>query len=134
VNNTGADRIVEGSGNVFADLGLPDPGREMMKARLTLQIASILRQRGLTQVEAAKVLGIRRPHVSALVRNRGGNFSVERLMEFLTVLGKDVEIVVKPACREQDEMSVLLAEAPQRGNRSSGIAAPISDFACGKAT
>ncbi len=50
--------VVQGSGNVFADLGLPDPERELMKARLTLQIARIIKDRGLTQSEAAKILGI----------------------------------------------------------------------------
>jgi predicted XRE-type DNA-binding protein len=55
--------ITESSGNVFADLGLPNPEQEMMKARLTLQIYRIIRERGLTQAQAAKVLGIKQPHV-----------------------------------------------------------------------
>ncbi len=103
------DRVTEGSGNVFADLGLPNADQELMKARLTLQIARILKDRGLTQSEAAKILGIQQPHVSALVRNRGGNFSVGRLIDFLTVLGHDVEITVKPARNEHGEMSVVFA-------------------------
>ena len=61
--------VVQGSGNVFADLGLANPDQELMKARLTLQIARIIRDRGLTQTEAAKILGIQQPHVSALARN-----------------------------------------------------------------
>lgn len=100
--------VVQGSGNIFADLGLPNPERELMKARLTLQIARIIKDRGLTQSEAAKILGIQQPHVSALARNRAGNFSVGRLMEFLTALGQDVEIVVKPTRRQQGAMSVVL--------------------------
>jgi predicted XRE-type DNA-binding protein len=99
--------VVQGSGNIFADLGLPNPEQEMMKAKLTLQIASIIKDRGLTQAEAAKILGIQQPHVSALARNRAGNFSVGRLMEFLTALGQDVEIVVKPTRKEQGVMSVV---------------------------
>jgi predicted XRE-type DNA-binding protein len=102
-------RIIEGSGNVFADLGLPNADQEWMKARLTLQIARILKDRGLTQAEAARILGIQQPHVSALVRNRAGNFSVGRLIDLLTVLGHDVEITVKPSREDHGAMSVVFA-------------------------
>jgi predicted XRE-type DNA-binding protein len=104
-----ATEAVQGSGNVFADLGLSNPDQELMKARLTLQIARIIKDRGLTQMEAAKILGIQQPHVSALARNRAGNFSVGRLMELLTALGQDVEIVVKPTRKRQGAMSVVFA-------------------------
>ncbi len=73
-------RAEVGSGNVFADLGLPNAEQELLKARLTLQIYKIIKARGLTQAEAGKVLGIKQPHVSALMRNRVGNFSVGRLI------------------------------------------------------
>jgi predicted XRE-type DNA-binding protein len=89
-------RRQKSSGNVFADLGLPNPEQELLKAQLTLQIYRLIRQRGITQTEAGKVLGIKQPHVSALMRNRSGSFSVERLMDFLTALGQDVEITVRP--------------------------------------
>ncbi len=101
-------KITESSGNVFRDLGLPNPEQEMMKARLTLQIYRIIRERGLTQVQAAKALGIKQPHVSLLMRNRAGSFSAGRLMEFLTALGQDVEITVRPAQKEHGEMSVMI--------------------------
>jgi predicted XRE-type DNA-binding protein len=81
-----------GSGNVFADLGLPRPEQELLKSRLTLQIYRLVKARELKQAEAGKILGIKQPHVSALMRTRSGTFSVERLMEFLTALGQDVEI------------------------------------------
>jgi predicted XRE-type DNA-binding protein len=81
----------------------------LLKARLTLQIYSIIKDRGLTQAEAAKLLGIQQPHVSALVRNRSGNFSVGRLIDFLTALGQDVEIIVKPTRKEHGSMSVVFA-------------------------
>jgi len=100
--------VAESSGNVFADLGLPNPEQEMMKARLTLQIYRIIHERGLTQAQAAKSLGIRQPHVSLLMRNRAGSFSVGRLMEFLTALGQDVEIAVRPSRKEHGEMSVTI--------------------------
>jgi predicted XRE-type DNA-binding protein len=99
-------RVENSSGNVFADLGLPHPEHELLKAKLTLQIYRLIKERGITQTEAGKILGIRQPHVSALMRNRAGNFSVERLMEFLTALGQDVEISVRPA-KGQGEVSVV---------------------------
>ena len=94
-------------GNVFADLGFPHPEQELLKARLALEIYRLIKKRGLTQTEAGKILGIRQPHVSALMRNRAGSFSVERLMDFLTALGQDVEISVRPARGRQGEVSLV---------------------------
>src|SRR6476619_1948412 len=102
-------KVTEGSGNVFADLGLPHAEQELMKARLTLQIHQIIQKRGLTQTEAGKLLGIPQPQVSALARNRAGNFSVGRLIEFLTALGQDVKITVSPARKPQGQLSVVVA-------------------------
>jgi len=101
-------RVKKSSRNVFADLGLPHPEQELLKAQLTLQIYRLIKGRALTQAEAGKILGIKQPHVSALMRNRSGTFSVERLMDFLTALGQDVEITVRPTRKEQGEMSVVL--------------------------
>jgi len=100
--------VTESSGNVFADLGLPNPEQELLKARLTLQIYTIIKDRGLTQTEAADVLGIKQPNVSSLMRNRAGGFSVGRLMEFLTALGQDVEISVRPTRKAHGLLSVTL--------------------------
>jgi predicted XRE-type DNA-binding protein len=102
-------QVIESSGNVFADLGLPHTEQELMKARLTLQIYRIIQARGLTQTEAGKILGIPQPQVSALARNRAGNFSVGRLLDFLTALGQDVKITVTPARRQHGQMSVEVA-------------------------
>jgi predicted XRE-type DNA-binding protein len=100
-------RAEESSGNVFADLGLPHPEQELLKAKLTLQIYRLIQRRGLKQAEAGKILGIKQPHVSALMRNRAGAFSVERLMDFLTAFGQDVEIAVRPTRKEHGEVSVV---------------------------
>lgn len=100
--------VTEGSGNVFADLGLPNPEQELLRARLTLQICMIIKKRGLTQSQAAATLGIKQPNVSALMRNRAGGYSVGRLMEFLTALGHDVEISVRPTRKAHGELSVTL--------------------------
>ena len=105
----GVARVTEGSGNVFADLGLPNPEQELLKAQLTLQIYGILKDSGMTQVQIAKILGVRQPQVSLLMRNRAGNFSVGRLMEFLTALRQDVEITVRPTRKEHGALSVVSA-------------------------
>ena len=97
------------SGNVFADLGLPHPEQELLKARLTLQIYRDITARDLTQVQAGEILGIKQPQVSLLMRNRSGNFSVERLMDFLTALGHDVEIRVTRTRKPHGQMSVVVA-------------------------
>ena len=99
----------ESSGNVFADLGLPHPEQELLKARLTLQIYRIIKARRVTQTQAGQILGIRQPQVSLLMRNRSGNFSVERLMDFLTALGHDVEVRVTPTRKEHGQLSVVVA-------------------------
>jgi predicted XRE-type DNA-binding protein len=73
-------RVTVGARNVFADIDLPNAEQELMKARLTLQIYRIIRERGLTQAAAGKALGIKQPHVSLLMRNRAGSFSVGKLI------------------------------------------------------
>ena len=90
------DAIERGSGNVFADLGLPDPGERQTKARLALAAGRIIKGQGLKQAEAARLLGVPQPKVSALVNYRLDGFSVEKLMDFVVALGRDVEIVVRP--------------------------------------
>jgi predicted XRE-type DNA-binding protein len=94
-------RVERSSGNVFADLGLPEAKQELLKAKLTLQIHKLIKSRGLTQAEAAKLLGTTQPQMSSLMRLRPVSVSVGRLMEFLTVLGQDVEVTVKPAPRRR---------------------------------
>ena len=84
------------SGNVFADLGFPDSEQELVKAKRMAQIYRLLKDQGLTQIEAAKLLGTTQAQVSALMRCRPVSISVGRLMEFLTILGQDVEVTVKP--------------------------------------
>src|SRR5580698_2067289 len=89
-------RATDGAGNVFADLGLPNPEKELVKASLPLRIHRIIRQRGLTPKEAAALLGVKQPQVSLLMRDRSGNFSMGHLIEFLTALAQDVQITVHP--------------------------------------
>ena len=102
--------IIHGSGNVFADLGLPDPGERQTKTRLALALNRIIKARGLKQTEAALLLGVPQPKVSALVNYRLDGFSVEKLMDFIVALGRDVEIVVRPK-RGDAEARVSVLEA-----------------------
>ena len=85
------------NGNVFADLGFPHSEQELVKAKLTVQIYRLLKPRGLTQAEAAKLLGTTQAQVSALMRCRPVSVSIGRLIEFLTVLGQDIDVTVKPS-------------------------------------
>ena len=87
--------VVQSSGNVFADIGLPDAAELDTKARLCATINAIAARRALTQTALAALLGINQPKVSALQHFKLEGFSVERLMGFLVALGHDVEIVVK---------------------------------------
>ncbi|MGA1982944.1 MAG: helix-turn-helix transcriptional regulator [Acidobacteriaceae bacterium] len=87
---------VESSGNVFADLGFADAEEMLAKAELAQKIGTILQKKRLTQVQAAEILGVDQPKVSALLCGRLSRFSIEKLMQFLLLLGKDVSITIKP--------------------------------------
>lgn len=100
-----------GSDNIFADLGLPNPDEHLAKAELASRIGEAIRQRRLTQAAAAQLLGIDQPKVSRLLRGYLTNFSAERLMHFLTLLGRDVEIVVKPTPRSRRRGHVRVVAA-----------------------
>jgi predicted XRE-type DNA-binding protein len=110
-----AEDYEESSGNVFADLGFPNSQQELIKAKLTLRIYRLLKDLGLTQAEAAKLLGTTQAQVSMLMRCRPVSVSVGRLMEYLTILGQDVEVTVKPASQSSREqhghMSVTVQPA-----------------------
>jgi predicted XRE-type DNA-binding protein len=104
-----AIEVEESSSNVFADLGLPNPEERLAKADLAIRIASVVRTRRLTQTAAARILKIDQPKISRLLRGQLSGFSTERLMQFLTLLGRDVEIVIKraPRSRRQGQVRVV---------------------------
>jgi predicted XRE-type DNA-binding protein len=81
-----------GSGNVFADLGLPDADERMLKAQLAVQIRRFIEAKGWTQTEAAEAVGLDQPKVSHLLRGRLAGFSVDRLLNILNRLGHSVEV------------------------------------------
>ncbi|MBI3467644.1 MAG: XRE family transcriptional regulator [Planctomycetes bacterium] len=86
--------IHHSSGNVFADLGIPNPEQYQAKAELAAKILKIVQRRGLTQAATGKLLGINQPKVSALLNGRLDGFSSDRLFRFLNALGCDVRITV----------------------------------------
>ena len=101
-------KVTSSSGNVFADLNLSNPEERLIKAELTSRISRIIEQKKLTQMEAAELLGIDQPKVSALTRGRLSGFSTTRLLRFLNALGNDVEIVVKPKPESRSEAKITV--------------------------
>jgi predicted XRE-type DNA-binding protein len=96
-----ASMVRESSGNVFADLDVPASSEALAKAEIAERIAAAIRERGLTQVRAASALGVDQSDISDLVRGKLKGFSTERLLRFLTALGRDVEIVIRPGSRSR---------------------------------
>src|SRR5437879_5095223 len=95
------DGVEPGSGNVFKDLELEEPEIELVKARLSAKIAEAIADRGWTQHRAAKALGIDQPRVSLLVRGKTGQFSLERLIEFLQRLNFEVRLEATPNAKSK---------------------------------
>lgn len=89
-------KVTKSSGNVYADLGIKNPDEHALKAELVREIAAVMKDQELTQIAAARQLGIDQPDVSKLLRGHFRQFSVERLMRFLVALGRDVNIVIRP--------------------------------------
>ena len=89
-------QVYSSSGNVFADLGLPNADELLIKAELAHQISELIEMRHLTQSDAAKILGVDQPKVSALMRGKLSGFSTDRLFRFLNALGSNVEIRITP--------------------------------------
>jgi predicted XRE-type DNA-binding protein len=98
--------VTTGSGNVFADLGLPDAEERYAKALISRMIAKAIDARGLTQAQAAELLETTQPKVSAIVRGQLSGFSIERLFRFLTALGMNVRVEVQPAFAEKGHLLV----------------------------
>ncbi len=103
--------VTESSGNVFADLGVPEPEEELTKAQLASHIRHTIKRRRLTQLQAAHLMGLDQPKVSALMNGRLAGFSSHRLMRFLAALGQDVEIVVKAGSRRREHGQIRVVKA-----------------------
>ena len=105
-----APRIERGSGNVFEDLGLPDADALLAKSELVSRICDIIVKRGLTQAQAAELLGVNQPKVSALMGGNLDGFSSDRLFRFLNSLGSDIEIAIKPRARSSKRPSIRVVK------------------------
>jgi predicted XRE-type DNA-binding protein len=103
--------VTRGIENVYEDLGFENPAEELAKAQLAMMIDQVIEERGLTQQAAATLMGIDQPKVSHILRGRLGGFSTQRLMEFLTALGRDVEIIVRAAPRSRKRGRLHVAAA-----------------------
>jgi predicted XRE-type DNA-binding protein len=101
--------VTASSGNVFADMNLPEPEEELTKAQLASHVRDVIKRRRLTQVAAASLMGIDQPKISALLNGRLANFSSDRLMRLLTALGQDVDITIKakPRTRGRGRVRVV---------------------------
>jgi len=104
--------FVESSGNIFADLGLPKPEECLAKAELAREIRKIITDRDLTQAQAGAILGIAQPNVSDLMCGKLARFSIEKMLEFLTALGRDIEIVVTESTAPEEPGEITVAVRP----------------------
>lgn len=103
-------KVTPSTGNVFADMGYENPEDALTKAKIASRICEILKSKKLTQVAAAKILGIDQPRVSDLIRGRLRRFSTDKLFGFLKSLDQDIEIIIKPKrTNKSAEVRVLAA-------------------------
>ncbi|HEX5241939.1 MAG TPA: helix-turn-helix transcriptional regulator [Tepidisphaeraceae bacterium] len=114
INNKAKERhapaVRRSSGNVFADLGLPNPEEQLLKAQLASEICSLINASGMNQTQAARKLGIDQPKVSALMHGRLSGFSTQRLLDFLKSMGRDVTITHRQAQDQKHATLCVVAE------------------------
>lgn len=101
--------ITESTGNVFADLGLPNPEEELAKAKLVSALAEVIAERALSQTKVAAILGVDQPTISKLLRGRTEGLTCDRLMRLLNLLDQDVDISVRPKRTNDARISVSVA-------------------------
>jgi len=108
---TEVETIDAGSGDVLVDLGFPDADERKLRVELAMQLNELLAARRLTQASAAQMFGIPQPHISELKHYKLNRFSSERLLHFVTLLDRDVEIIIRPKAegRASGVVSVLVA-------------------------
>jgi predicted XRE-type DNA-binding protein len=104
-------KITKGSGNVFKDLGFPNPEEHQMKAELIRRLGIIIEDRGYSQIQTSKIIGLGQADLSKLLRGRVRGYSMDRLLGFLMALDNDIEIVIKkrPKNRKTSRMIVVAA-------------------------
>ena len=100
-----------GSGNIFADIGLPNAEEHLLKAGLVVRLGQLIKARKLTQTAAAKLLGVKQPDLSNILRGRFRGYSVGRLMRMLTAFDQDIDIVVRPRKKRGKPGRIALIQA-----------------------
>lgn len=105
------ERVEAGTGDVFTDLGLSDAGERKLRVQLAMRLNDLIKERKLTQTKIAEIFDITQPHVSELRNYKLSRFSSERLLHFITLLDRDVEIVIRPKAANHASglVSVLVA-------------------------
>ena len=111
--------FTESTGNVFADLGLPDAGTRLAKAELARRISMSIQEQCLTQQEAARILGLDQPKVSAITRGRLADFSLERLLTLANRMGLDIEIIVSANPEPERSARLLVHSTDGEGAASN---------------
>ena len=109
----GKIEYTEGSDNIFADLGIPNPEEALAKSKIVMKIDALIKKKKLTQAQAAKLLKISQPKVSLLLRGYLTDFSLERLIRFLNDLGQDVVISIKPSSH-RGQGSTMIGDSPSK--------------------
>jgi predicted XRE-type DNA-binding protein len=112
-----------GSGNVFADLGMPNPEEELLKAKLVSKIAEVIEKRDITQVQAGEIMGLPQSKVSELCNGRTETYSIERLYRFLTRLGVGVSVVLEDQ-PDWSQGAIEVVEAPSNESQHEHEHAP----------
>jgi predicted XRE-type DNA-binding protein len=111
--------VVRGSGNVFADIGVPDPELAQAKAGICHKIYATIRDRGLTQIQAAKLMGVDQPKVSEITRGRVRSYTIDRLLGYLGKLGYGVRIDYVALPSEHEE--TIRSGKPKRASRAKVV-------------
>lgn len=119
-----------GTENIFSDLGIPDAEEYLVKTNLAIAINDIIKQRKLNQKDAANLLGIDQPKVSALHKGKLQGFSLERLLNFLVILGRVIDIRVSPKRKTKKECNnITVSTTPTRQRKSSIVVSRAAVFA-----
>jgi predicted XRE-type DNA-binding protein len=100
-------KVTKSSGNVFADIGVPNADEHFVKAEIVLDIVASIKAKGLTQAQAAKVMGLSQPDVSKLLRGNFAGYTLDRLFSFLRALGNDVRIQIVPTRRTKGQIELV---------------------------
>lgn len=104
-------KVEPGTANIFADLGLPDAENHLLKARLVGEVYRLTKERGLNQTQVGKIMGITQPEVSRLFKGHFREYSIERLMGFLTKFDRDVEILIHPSAKRGKPGRIIVTPA-----------------------